>query len=150
MRAYRYTIKREFTLAEGTELYHVRDPESTTQFLKSINLHTEAQEKFVVLFLDTRNQIVGYQEISQGLIDRSHVHPREVFRGAILNNTSKIILAHNHPSGRPEPSPQDLASNSNLIEAGIILGIKVIDHIIVAEDAGRFTYTSLREQGLMT
>lgn len=100
-----------------------------------------SEEYFLVFHLDTRSQIVGYQEVSHGTLNASLVHPREVFKAAIASNCHSIIVAHNHPGGSLTPSAEDLATTKQLIKAGEILGIAVMDHVIVSYRG----LTSLRE-----
>jgi DNA repair protein RadC len=96
------------------------------------------------LCLNTKNKVAGAHIISQGSLSASIVHPREVFKAALLNNSASIILAHNHPSGDPEPSREDVETTKRLVEAGEILGIRVLDHVIIGEQ-----YLSMKEEGLM-
>lgn len=103
------------------------------------------QETFKVLMLDTKNRLLRIETISTGILDAALVHPREVFFSAIQNLASSIILAHNHPSGNCIPSSQDLEITKNLIEAGKILNIEVIDHIIIGD--GKFI--SLKEKKII-
>jgi DNA repair protein RadC len=100
-----------------------------------------AQEEFHVVCLDTRNQVVGTHRISVGILDRSLIHPREVFRPAIKDAAKAVLLVHNHPSGDPTPSDDDLTLTARLEEAGRTLGIGVLDHIVVA----RHGSASIRE-----
>ena len=94
-------------------------------------LKDKKEEHFYILMLNTQNAIIGEQLISKGILDASIIHPREVFRPAIRNACSKIILVHNHPSGDPTPSTDDLEINKKLKEMGEELGIKVIDSVII-------------------
>lgn len=101
-------------------------------------------EQFIVLHLDTKNNVRSMQVVSTGTISASLVHPREVFRAAIINGAAGIIALHNHPSADPEPSIEDTNLTERLKEAGKIIGIKLLDHIIVCQnryfsyaDAGR-------------
>lgn len=111
-----------------------------------------AQECFMVLTLDTKNFVIDRHLISIGILNASLAHPREVFRPAILDHAASIILSHNHPSGDPSPSAEDLRVTRQLIEVGKTVEISVLDHVIV----GRKTedrlqdYVSLREAGLVT
>lgn len=105
----------------------------------------EVKERFVVFWLSSANIVTGFEIISEGLLNSSVVHPREVFRGAIVATCANIILAHNHPSGNKEPSREDLTITKKLIEAGKIIDIAVFDHIIFAEN----TYTSFVESRLI-
>lgn len=105
----------------------------------------EKKEHFVMLSLDTRNSLIKISDISVGTLNASIVHPREVFKEAILSSAAQIIIAHNHPSEDPEASPEDVALTRRLEEAAKIFGIELLDHVIVTKD----NFSSLREQGLM-
>lgn len=94
----------------------------------------QKKEHFVLLSLDTRNNLLGIDTISVGTINASLVHPRELFSMAIKRHAVSVIIAHNHPSGDPDPSDEDIRVTSKLIEAGKLLGIHVLDHIIVGEN----------------
>jgi len=118
-------------------------PEDVWRELK--DLRGLKKEHFVVFYLDSRNQEIKREIVSVGSLNANLVHPREVFEPAVKNLAAQIILAHNHPSGNPEPSEDDLKINRRLIEAGKILGIEVLDHIIVTKDR----YLSFREKGLI-
>lgn len=101
------------------------------------------KEVFEIVLLDTRNQIIRIRQISVGTLDQSLVHPREVFDEAIRSYCSSIVLCHNHPSGDPTPSGDDIRTTERLIQAGAIMGIDITDHIIT----GRDTFYSMYEQG---
>ena len=101
------------------------------------------RERFILLLLDSRHRVFKVTEISVGSLDASIVHPRETFREAILSCAAAIVLAHNHPSGDPTPSPEDLELTRRLAQAGRLLGIPVIDHLIVGHGGG----ISLQAQG---
>lgn len=103
------------------------------------------QEHFICLYLDTKNRLIREETISIGTLDSNVVHPREVFKGAVSYSASSVILAHNHPSGDPEPSSEDIAVTHNLVEAGHMVGIKVLDHIILGDKS----FVSLNERGLI-
>ncbi len=96
-------------------------------------LRDEVKEKFIVISLNSANRIIRYNIISTGSLNESVVHPREVFKVAIENNSANIILLHNHPSGNTTPSIADIKITEKLVEAGKLLGIEVFDHIIIAE-----------------
>jgi DNA repair protein RadC len=100
-------------------------------------------ETFVVLVLDTNNSVVGESELSRGTLNASIVHPREVFKFAIDRLAAAVIVAHNHPSGNPEPSREDIEITHQLCEAGKIVGIPLHDHLIVAGNS----FTSLAARG---
>ena len=95
-------------------------------------LKDELKEKFMVVCLNSANKIIKIETISVGSLNSSVVHPREIFKAAIENSSASIILIHNHPSGNPEPSNEDIAITKKLIEAGKILDIPVFDHLIIA------------------
>ncbi|MBU1129407.1 MAG: DNA repair protein RadC [Nanoarchaeota archaeon] len=97
-------------------------------------LRDEKQENFYVLMLNTKNIIIKEEFISKGVLDSAILHPREVFKPAIKNSASKIILIHNHPSGDPSPSEEDLDITKSIIEVGEKIGIRVIDHVIIGGD----------------
>ena len=105
----------------------------------------EVKERFVVFWLSSANIVTGFEIISEGNLNSSIVHPREVFRGAIVATAANILIAHNHPSGNPEPSREDINITKKLVEAGKIIDVSVFDHIIFAEDK----YTSLVESRLI-
>ena len=107
-------------------------------------LQRETKEWFLSLHLDGKNRIVCIDVVSVGSLNQSIVHPRETFKTALLSSAAAIILVHNHPSGDPTPSHEDLSITRRLREAGEILGVKVLDHIIVGE-----TFASFVSQGLM-
>jgi DNA repair protein RadC len=104
------------------------------------------REVFAVALLTIRHRLLGLHTVSVGCLSSSLVHPREVFKPAILAGSAALLLAHNHPSGDPEPSAEDLALTRRLMAAGTLLGIEVLDHVILGE-AGRFV--SLRERGVL-
>ena len=108
-------------------------------------IRSRKKEHFAVLFLDSRNQEIRREIISVGTLNANLVHPREVFESAIAHSAAHIIVAHNHPSGDTEPSPEDLAVTKKLADAGKILGIEIADHVIVAPSG----YVSFRERGLL-
>ncbi len=93
----------------------------------------------MVILLDGRNRVIGESQISQGTLTASLVHPREVFRPAIRSAAAALVLVHNHPSGDPEPSAEDLNVTHRLVEAGEIVGIRIVDHVVVA-DRGFYSF----------
>jgi len=104
------------------------------------------REVFAVALLTVRHRVLGLHTVSVGCLTSSLVHPREVFKPAILAGSAALLLAHNHPSGDPEPSAEDIALTRRLTAGGQLLGIEILDHLILGE-AGRFV--SLRERGVM-
>lgn len=112
---------------------------------KVCRIQCNAEEVFILITLNIKNIVTGYFEVHRGTINTSLVHPREVFKRALLNNASDIMVAHNHPSGDPNPSKEDIQITERLKEAGNLLGINLLDHIIVGEDK----YISLKEKGVL-
>lgn len=108
-------------------------------------LNQETKEYFITLHLDGKNRIICLDTVSLGSLNQSIVHPREVFKTALLSSAAALILIHNHPTGDPTPSSEDLAITRRLREAGEILGLKVLDHIIVGDGE----YLSFVERGLL-
>ncbi len=121
----------------------IREPQDAYTLTK--DLQAAKKEHFVVLYLDARNKVLKKETISIGTLTASLVHPREVFQPAVGLSAASVILVHNHPSGHTEPSQDDLALTRRLIEAGKLMGIEVLDHLIV----GHKKFLSLREAGLL-
>lgn len=107
-------------------------------------LRRETKEYFIAAHVDGKNRIVCIDQISVGSLNQSIVHPRETFKSALLSSAAAIILIHNHPTGDPAPSREDMEITRRLKEAGELLGIKVLDHIIIGD-----SYTSFVSQGLL-
>lgn len=105
-------------------------------------LATADREHFMVVLLSTKNHVLAVELVSVGSLSASIVHPREVFKPAIVQSAAAVAFVHNHPSGDTTPSPEDIELTRRLARAGELLGIRVLDHVIVGED-----YTSLRELG---
>jgi DNA repair protein RadC len=106
----------------------------------------EMQEHFIVIGLDNKNKPLYRRVVSIGGMTQCIVEPRDVFRQAIVGGASRIMVAHNHPSGDPTPSPEDLTITERLVKAGELLGIEVLDHVILGDS---FAYSSLRDLGLI-
>ncbi|WP_203229725.1 RadC family protein [Filibacter tadaridae] len=124
--------------------YTIRSPEDAASFLMT-DMSSLTQEHFVVLFLNVKNEVLHKQTIFIGSLNSSIVHPRDIFREAVKRSAASIIVAHNHPSGNPSPSPEDIEVTKRLIEAGSIMGIELIDHVII----GDHRFISLKEKGYM-
>ncbi|HEY4755017.1 MAG TPA: DNA repair protein RadC [Ignavibacteriaceae bacterium] len=122
----------------------ITSPKDIAEFFVPI-LRDELKEKFIVVCLNSANKVTKFEAISVGSLNSSVVHPREIFKFAIENSSASIILVHNHPSGNLEPSNEDIAITKKMVEAGKILNIEVLDHIIV----GGNSFTSLVERRLM-
>jgi DNA repair protein RadC len=130
---------------ESSMLYRERSVRSPEDGYKLLNLFLsdKDREHFIVVSLDTKNQPISINVCHIGSLNASIVHPREVMKSAILSNAASILVGHNHPSGMVEPSCEDIEVTKRLVEAGKIIGIDVLDHIIVGDGA----YTSLKEKG---
>lgn len=125
-----------------TERYVVRSPEDGADYVME-DMRNLQQEHLVVLFLNTKNQIIHQQTIFIGSLNASIVHPREIYREAVKRSAASIICAHNHPSGDPTPSQEDIHVTRRLVEAGKIMGIELLDHLVI----GQHTFVSLKEKG---
>lgn len=143
-------IKAAFELAnrldgysEGGDKPLIRTPDDVANLVKS-QLKGKMKEHFLALLLDTRNRVIKTAVISVGSLDTSIVHPREVFKEALAASAASVIFAHNHPSGDPEASEDDIELTKRLTQAGEIMGIDVLDHIII----GNNSYTSLKRGGM--
>ncbi len=143
-------IKAAFELTNRLENYSesgskplVKTPDDVVGVVRS-KLRGKKKEHFLALLLDTRSQLIKVSEISIGSLDTSIVHPREVFKEAISASAASVIFAHNHPSGDPEASEDDIELTKRLAKAGEIVGIDVLDHIIITDKK----YLSLKRQGL--
>ena len=144
------TLLAAFELGKRIESHDFDPKESITEPGKVAEhfiplLRDLKQEQFHVIFLNTANQMVHEEMISQGGLNASVVTPREVFRQAIVHQAAGVILVHNHPSGNPEPSREDVALTKSFVAAGELLHVRVHDHLIIAGN----TYTSLQQRRLM-
>ncbi len=122
----------------------IKSPSDVFEAFKGL-FDNQVRERFISIWLSSSNNVIGYEIVTEGLLNSSLVHPREVFRGAIVATCASIIIAHNHPSGNTEPSREDISITKQIVEAGKIIGIPVHDHIIFTNES----YTSLTERGLM-
>ena len=113
------------------KLKEIRGPDDVIA-LVGRKLRKENREHFLVLLLNARHEVIGRETVSIGSLNASIVHPREVFKPAVLASAASVVLVHNHPSGDPEPSEEDLTITKRLVQAGELLGIQVLDHVIVA------------------
>ena len=135
---------KRINIKECVDNFSIGSPKSVADIFMNI-LKDEMKEHFYVLVLDTKNKIFSWDEISRGDLNSSIVHPREVFKYALSKGANSIICLHNHPSGDPTPSTQDLEITKRLEDVGDLVGIKLLDHIII----GYNKYISLKEKGLM-
>jgi DNA repair protein RadC len=142
-----YNIIREMevkykTTSRKKYLLEITSPTEVVTFLKDL-LQNETQESFIAIFLDGAHRINGYRVIAKGSANDCRVHPRECFKGAVLSNSISIIVAHNHPSGKLEPSESDIKFTEKLKKGAEILEINILDHLIVSNDG----YYSFVETG---
>ncbi len=122
----------------------IHGPEDAADFARQ-QLATEEKEHFCVMLLNTKNHVIGWHVISIGSLTASVVHPREVFAPAIVHHAASVILVHNHPSGDPSPSREDIAVTQRLVKAGKIMDIAILDHIII----GGSSFVSMKEKGVL-
>lgn len=132
--ARRYLIKNEVKVTSPTDVLPI-----------VANIADKKQEYFVCISLNGAGEVVGNRVVTVGLVDHNLIHPREVFADAITDRAASVILAHNHPSGTLEPSNQDIIMTKQLVEAGSILGIKVLDHLIISKKG----HLSMKQKGLL-
>ena len=143
-------LKAAFQLGRRQDLYdepvtfEITNPSAVVKAIRA-SIQDKAKEHFKLLLLNTRNRIIGIAAISTGTANASLVHPREVFKAAISHGAASVVLAHNHPSGNQEPSDDDVSLTRRLVEAGRLLGIEVLDHIIVTHKDS----ISFKEKGLL-
>ena len=129
-----------------TERIKVDNPAKVSEFI-SEKIGNDARENFILLCIGNKNEVVSYSVISVGTITEAIVHPREVFIPAIMTKASGIIVAHNHPSGVNLPSRQDIETTKRLAEAGKVIGIPLVDHIIVGFNHPAGSFYSMKENG---
>lgn len=137
-------LGRRFAKRQAWAKVTVKDPESAALFLKP-HFQGLDRECFLALLLNAKNGVLAVETVSVGILNSSLVHPRELFKAAIAHSAAGIVIAHNHPSGDPTPSPEDILLTKRLMEAGKLMGIEIIDHVVVG--GGR--WVSLKEEGLI-
>ena len=141
----RVVLEKEVSMNYPDLPYIIRSPEDVVQVGKTfMRIHEEPEEYMYMICLNTKNRVIGVFEISHGNVNSSIVGTREIFQKALLANAVSIILMHNHPSGDPSPSREDIEVTRRIVEAGKIIGIQVLDHIIIGD-----RYSSLKEKGHM-
>ena len=134
-------------IKEASFLYQTRtisSPKDASEMIK-VQLEGLDREQFIIACLNTKNEPTNITVVSVGSLNKAIVHPREVFKTAILSNAASIMAFHNHPSGETTPSQQDIQLTNRLYEAGELLGIKLLDHLIIGDG----TFTSLKEKGYL-
>jgi len=137
----RYSIR----LVKESEIFYehkrINGAKMVYDLLYTIGLHEKAGEEFHSFYVNTKNEIIGMEMISKGTLNASLVHPREVFKGALLANANALILAHNHPSGDVEPSSADKQVTQRLVDAGMLLDVKILDHVVIGSKGGYFSFS---------
>lgn len=139
-----FELGRRAAAESGRTGDRIRGPSDVHRRLGPL-LRDRRQEEFWSLYLDTQNRVLAERRVTVGLLDASLVHPREVFAPALAQAAASLVLAHNHPSGDPTPSPEDLEVTRQMVQSGELLGIRVRDHVVIGD--GR--YVSLMERGLL-
>jgi DNA repair protein RadC len=138
-----FEISRRYPLKNPDAIHKVTCPEDILPLLNGLGL--KKQEHFICLTLNGAGEVIGNRTITVGLLNHSLVHPREVFADAITDRAASIICVHNHPSGTLEPSNQDIEVTKQLMDAGAILGIRVLDHLIITKNG----FLSMKERGFL-
>ena len=124
------------TITTAADVYNV---------MNNLGLCDAAEEYMYIICLNVKGDIIGVHEISHGSLSETSVHPREIFKRAILNNSAGIIMVHNHPSGCLEPSLEDQMATSRIADAGNLIGIKLVDHVIISQNGS----VSLLQKGML-
>lgn len=137
-------LGRRMSQHKPNDRYVIRSPEDGADYVME-EMRNLNQEHFVVLFLNTKNQIIHRQTIFIGSLNASIVHPREIYREAVKRSAASIICAHNHPSGDPAPSQEDIHVTRRLVESGKMIGIELLDHLVI----GDRKFISLKEKGYL-
>lgn len=137
-------LGRRLASARPLDKLHFGDPEEVAAYLMP-RLRYATKEQFLVMMLDTKNRIIGVEIIAEGGLSNTTLHPRDVFRPAILQHASAIVVAHNHPSGDPSPSEEDTELTKQLFAAGQVLSMPMLDHVIIGDGA----YYSFQEAGAL-
>ncbi|MFD2446220.1 DNA repair protein RadC [Bacillus sp. CGMCC 1.16607] len=137
-------IGRRIANLSFDDRYVIRSPEDGAKYMMN-DMRFLTQEHFVCLYLNTKNQVIHKQTVFIGSLNASIVHPREVFKEALKRSAASIIALHNHPSGDPAPSREDIEVTKRLVECGKIIGIELLDHLIIGENK----FVSLKEKGYL-
>ena len=139
----RVVLEKEVSMNRPDLSYKITSPGDVVVIGKEfMRIHEEPEEYMYMICMNTKNKVIGVFEISHGTVNASLVSPREVFQKALLANATSIIVLHNHPSGDCTPSRQDIEVTKRISEAGNIVGVELLDHVIIGD-----TYTSLKEKG---
>lgn len=139
----RVILEKEASMNYPGESFIIKSPEDVAILGRDyMRIHEETEEHLHMVCMNTKNRVLGVFEISHGTVNSSIVGVREIFQKALLANSVSIILMHNHPSGSADPSREDIAVTKKVAEAGVILGVELLDHIIIGDK-----YASLKEKG---
>ena len=133
-------IRWQMVREDGPEAFPFKDAGDVATYLIRQGHADRDREAFIVLLLDVKHRVIAEEVVTIGILDGSLIHPREVFKAAIAANSAAIIIAHNHPSGDPKPSGADQEVTKRLRDAGKILGIPVVDHVIVGSTGAHFSF----------
>lgn len=137
-------LGRRLAYQEAEERVSLTEPEDGAMLLMP-RLRYETNEHFLIVLLNSKNKVIAVEQVSEGSLNSSVVHPREVFAPAVVSHAAAIMVGHNHPSGDPAPSPEDRRLTESLNETGRIMGIPLLDHIIIGDGV----YYSFREHGFL-
>jgi DNA repair protein RadC len=142
---YQVQLVKESSRKYDLETKLIASPDMAVHAIREVfQLDSSPQEKFVVLALNIKNRLIGAFEVFAGSINSSIVHPRDIFQRLLLTNATAFIAAHNHPSGDPTPSCEDIEVTKRLVDCGRIMDIELLDHLIIGEDG---KYCSLKAEG---
>lgn len=130
---------------ENSEIYISKSTDSYSNLLKIWNDDLELRERFVCIYVNRQNKIIGYYNVSSGGLNGTVVDPKLIFSGALLVGASGVILSHNHPSGNTKPSSADIKITNDMISAGKVLQIQILDHLIITSEG----YYSFADEGLI-
>ncbi|MCZ2258072.1 RadC family protein [Sporosarcina sp. G11-34] len=136
--------KKVRNVGKNETRYTIRSPEDAASYMMA-EMTSLTQEHFVVLYLNVKNEVLHKKTIFIGSLNSSIVHPREVYKEAVKHSAASIICVHNHPSGQPNPSTEDIEVTKRLAEAGSMMGVELLDHVII----GNHQFISLKEKGYM-
>ena len=141
----RVVLEKEVSMNYPSLSYAIKSPDDAATIGREfMRIHEEPEEYMYMICMNTKNKVIGVFEISHGTVNTSVVGTREVFQKALLANAVSVIFMHNHPSGDPTPSREDVEITKRLAEAGKILGVEVLDHIVIGDK-----YCSLKEKGYL-
>jgi DNA repair protein RadC len=138
-------LARRFTRARVADRELLRDPQAVASYL-GLRYSLKGQEVMGALYLDTRNRLLGETELYRGTLSRAAVEPRAILKEGLLRDAAGVVLFHTHPSGDPSPSAEDLGFTRRMVEAGQLIGLQLVDHLVLGAGG---TWTSLRRRGLL-